>query len=981
MACLFQRGITHHATCLIRFPGAYPFYFLLFSLFVSFLSPGNAHGTTGSIRNLLTAQERAWLDAHPVIRIAPDPYFPPIEFFDGNGQYRGIGADYVARMEEMLGIRFEVIRCEDWDDVLMRARNREIDALPAAAQTPQRSEYVLFSEPHIVLPGVIIARKQVKGKLTLEKIRGLKITVVKAYVWQEFIKDQYPDFDLDLVPDLQTGLKKVSLGLADAMVATLPVAIYYIEKEGITNLRVAGQTGYFTRLSFASRKDWPELNTIAKMALSLIPPDDRKEILNKWIDLQRESLFSRKEFWISFLSGLGLVIVIIASILMWNRSLKRKVDLSTQQLRNELAERKLAERALQESEERYRGLVETLNDFIFIIDPEGRIKYINPEFEKITGYVASDILGHPFTEMLAPEYVAPTVENFRRGLSGAKTPIYEVELLHKDGRRIPIEVNATSLLDPHGKVIGRIGVCRDISDRKRSEAALMATYETLMTVLNSIDADIYVADMETYEILFMNRHMQDTFGGDHVGKICWKVFRAESNRCHHCTNDRLLNANGGPTAGCIWEEENPVTGRWYINYDRAIKWTDGRFVRLQVAMDSTELRRAEEDKGRLEAQLRQAQKMEAIGTLAGGISHDFNNLLQSILGYTQILLLEKKGDDPEFERLKEIEIAARKAGELIRQLLTFSRKVESQLRPVDLNQEVRQVTKILKRTLPKMIEIDLKLQDDLKIINADPAQIEQILMNLAVNARDAMPGGGKIVIETKNAILDEVYCESHLGARPGDYARLTFSDDGHGINEGNLEHIFEPFYTTKETGKGTGLGLSMVYGIVKSHGGFILCSSAPGQGTIFTICFPVTERIEEKTPEEIENAHPPTGSETVLLIDDERFLRQLGEQMLTKFGYKVLTAPDGEKGLEVYLQHRENIHLIILDLMMPGMGGERCFEELLQIDPKAKIVIASGYSISGSTKEKLEARAVGFVEKPYQFTQMLKVIRNVLDGR
>jgi len=294
---------------------------------------------------------------------------------------------------------------------------------------------------------------------------------------------------------------------------------------------------------------------------------------------------------------------------------------------------------------------------------------------------------------------------------------------------------------------------------------------------------------------------------------------------------------------------------------------DGRFVRLQVAMDSTELRKAEEDKSLLEAQLRQAQKMEAIGTLAGGISHDFNNLLQAILGYTQILLLDKEKDDPEFEQLREIEMAARKAGELIRQLLTFSRKVESQLRPVDLNREVQQVTKMLKRTLPKMIDIKLNLQEDLKIINAD------------------------------------------------------------------------------------------------------------------TMYFPVKKKPEEKAQGEIEKKYPEGGSETVLLIDDEIFLRQLGKQMLTKFGYTVLTAPDGEKGLELYSQNRDDIHLIVLDLIMPGMGGERCLEELLKIEPKAKIVIASGYAIKGSIKETLEAGAGGFIEKPYQVNQILKVVREVLDRK
>ncbi|MCK4534790.1 MAG: transporter substrate-binding domain-containing protein, partial [Syntrophobacterales bacterium] len=215
----------------------------------------------------LTEGERDWLSAHPVIRIAPDPYFPPIEYFDKDGSYTGIAADYIAILEEKLGVKFKVIRCKSWNEVLEKAKSGEVDALPAAAQTPGRSEYVLFCDPHIVLPGVIITRKKAEGAMDMEKIRGMKVSVVKSYVWQEFIQADYPDIDLDLVPDLQSGLRKVSLGGSDALVATLPVAIYYIEKEGITNLRVAGDTGYCTRLSFASRKDWPELNSIVKKTL------------------------------------------------------------------------------------------------------------------------------------------------------------------------------------------------------------------------------------------------------------------------------------------------------------------------------------------------------------------------------------------------------------------------------------------------------------------------------------------------------------------------------------------------------------------------------------------------------------------------------------------------------------------------------------------------------------------------------------------
>jgi CheY-like chemotaxis protein len=372
--------------------------------------------------------------------------------------------------------------------------------------------------------------------------------------------------------------------------------------------------------------------------------------------------------------------------------------------------------------------------------------------------------------------------------------------------------------------------------------------------------------------------------------------------------------------------------------------------------------------------------MEAVGTLAGGIAHDFNNLLQAIQGYSDLLLLDKNKDDPGYRELQEIRRAGQRASELTQQLLTFSQKVESRLRPVNLNHEVTEVENLLKRTIPKMIRIELHLADTLGTINADPAQIEQVIMNLGVNARDAMPEGGTLIIETQDTTLDEQYCSTHLGAIPGDYVLLTISDTGHGMDNETLEHIFEPFYTTKETGKGTGLGLAMVYGIVKGHHGYITYCSEPGEGTTFKIYLPVI-RPEGKAQnaEHEDNGVIIRGTETVLLVDDEEPIRELGKDTLARFGYTVIMAPDGESALELYREKNKEIDLIILDLIMPGMGGRKCLERLLKINPQARVLIASGYSVNGPTKEALAAGARGFISKPYDLTQMLKAVREALD--
>ncbi len=398
-----------------------------------------------------------------------------------------------------------------------------------------------------------------------------------------------------------------------------------------------------------------------------------------------------------------------------------------------------------------------------------------------------------------------------------------------------------------------------------------------------------------------------------------------------------------------------------------------------VIVDISRRREDEDARRRMEAQLQQAQKMESIGTLAGGISHDFNNSLQAILGYTQMLLIDTEKMDTTHSRLLQIEKAAKRAGELTRQLLAFSRKVESRLAPTDLNHEVRQIEGLLQRTTLKMIDIELVLQQDLKVVSADPSQIEQMIMNLAINARDAMGEEGKITIKTENMTVDEDYCRNHYGIISGDYVLLTFSDTGHGMDEDTLEHIFEPFFTTKAPGKGTGLGLPMVYGLVKKHDGYIECESRPGEGTSFKIYFPVIKDIITEMSRDEEQKSIPGGKETVLLIDDEVLVRDLGEHMLQKFGYTVLTAPGSESGLRIYREKKDDISLVILDMIMPGMGGRRCFEEIVKINPGARVIIASGYSADGNIKGLLASGAKGFINKPFNVREMLVKVREALD--
>ncbi|MGO8881211.1 MAG: ATP-binding protein, partial [Desulfomonilaceae bacterium] len=314
-----------------------------------------------------------------------------------------------------------------------------------------------------------------------------------------------------------------------------------------------------------------------------------------------------------------------------------------------------------------------------------------------------------------------------------------------------------------------------------------------------------------------------------------------------------------------------------------------------------------------------------------------------------------------------------------RRLLTFGRKSEYRPRPLNLNYQIEQLRKMLERTIPKMIKIELKLDDRLSPVNADPTHMDQVLMNLAVNARDAMPDGGVLTFETSNVFLDEEFARVHVGAKPGAYVLMSVSDTGHGMDKETLGRMFEPFYTTKEVGKGTGLGLAMVYGVVTQHDGQVRCYSEPGHGTTFRIYLPALVAEKDQLETGKHEAMPTDGTETILLVDDGEFLRDLGKTMLEESGYRVLTAANGKEALGLYTRERERISLVILDLVMPGMGGNQCLEELLKIDPKVRVLIASGFVADSQITQALEMGARGSLDKPYKMEEMLQAVCEVLD--
>jgi PAS domain S-box-containing protein len=640
---------------------------------------------------------------------------------------------------------------------------------------------------------------------------------------------------------------------------------------------------------------------------------------------------------------------------------------------DDVTARKIAADMLEQSEEKYRRLVETTTDWVWTADSDGRHTYSNPAVYGLLGYKVEEVVGASAFDFIHPEdkqRIKEIAENCIEQAVGWNN--LEIRWLHKDGSTRWFESSATSILDAENRIVGFSGVDRDITDRKLYEEQLRDSDEKTRLLVEQ--SPIGIAIFQDGKYCFANPELLAIFGCESDDQIlgepiirfvapghqrlfverCKRHIEGKSGRSSYQVQG--INRNGELFDMVLWPKK--------IDYE-------GQPAILAFVMDVTETKN-------LRDQLMRAQKMEAIGTLAGGIAHDFNNILQVILGYSELMIMNPALPDQFSRGIKSINKVAVNGADLVRRVLTFARKTENEATPLNLNDKITQTSELLRRTIPKMIQIELNLSKDPTSINADPSQIEQIIMNLAVNAEHAMPEGGRLVIETKTFNIDKAYCLDHVEAIPGQYILLSVSDTGHGIDRKTMERIFEPFFTTKGPGIGTGLGLSMVYGIVKQHGGHITCYSEPGTGTTFKIYFPTMD--SDVKPDKVKDlAFPKGGTETILLVDDEESVRYVAEQMLLQYGYRVITASNGREALEIYSAEKEIISLVILDLFMPEMGGKECLRALLQIDPKVRALVASGFTQNGEIRDVLDSGAKGFVGKPFGTAKLLEKIRKIID--
>ncbi|MDP1990550.1 MAG: PAS domain S-box protein [Syntrophales bacterium] len=1135
----------------------------------------------------LTNAERQWLKEHPVIRLAPDPDFKPIEYFDKSGTYQGAAADIIRILEKKLGITITVVRLQNWDEAMNRFKKYEVDLLGAMVRTPDREKFALFTDTLVAVPGGIFTRSSpLTPNLTLKDLKGKRVAVVSNYAAHDIIRNQYPDITLEVVPDVSTGLAKASLGMVDYYVENMANATFYSQEAGITNLQMAGKTEFDYRWGIGIRKDWPELQAILNKGLDAITDEERNQAIQRWIYIEGQHWRPTKAFIIGIIASFMGCLLLLA--IYGNYSLRKLVRRRTISLQQELEERQRAEVALKTlasqleervlertaelereitermkseqaaiaSEEKFRELFQSVADPVYISDMNGRIIAANDQASLELCYSHEELLEKSIQDLDAIFDAPEKVTEHFRNLPNDRSVTFDSIHRRKDGSLFPVELKVR--LVKFNKEISVMGVTRNITERKRAEQemALLATigqvigstlqidevYDRIATeikqlipfdslIVNLCDTAqetlhvAYASGLEmpdrllgdtfpirgtlaeeairtrrgvlvqsenpedlveefpslivsvragmhsvmSVPLIFQNKvignlimrsikpiayteqdlHLAEKIGMQITGAIANAKLFSELSRTEKSLREsegrfrtlveqaavgvaeidiksgRFLTVNHrlceivGRTkkemlATAFQSITHPedlhlhrdktellLTGKIeyysmekrYVRKNGKIIWVNitvsplwkpgekpGR--NMIVAEDITDRKQADAERRSLEERLQRAEKMEALGQMAGGVAHDLNNVLGILSGYSELLLVEIPKGSRSRDYVEKILQSTEKGAAIIQDLLTLARRGVISSDVINLN---RVASDFLKTpAFEKMKEyhprVTFKTEYDKNLLNirGSPVHLEKTLMNLVSNAAEAISGMGEVTIRTESRYLDK-----HIGGydevKEGDYAILTVSDTGAGIPAEDLGKIFEPFYTKKTMGRsGTGLGLTIVWGTVKDHNGYIDVQTEVGQGTTFTLYFPVIREDVIAPQQKVQIEQYMGKGESILVVDDISEQGDVAARLLTRLGYEVHVVSSGEEAME-YLKGN-NADILVLDMIMtPGIDGLETYQRVLEISPKQKAILVSGFSQTERVKEAQRLGAGTYVKKPYMMEKIGMAIRDELD--
>ncbi|MFW6283909.1 MAG: PAS domain S-box protein, partial [Desulfosalsimonas sp.] len=909
------------------------------------------------------------------------------------------------------------IRLGPWDRIRNALKDGEIDVIPGMFYSPERDRIFDFTPPHQVNHYVAVVRKnQGSAPDSVDELKDKQIVVQGGDIMHDFARENGLADRISVVDAQEDALRQLARGRHDCALVARRTALYWKEKYGWENLEVGRHAFLSPEYAMAVKNGQRAL--LAELGEGLEAVEESGEyrrIYEKWMGVypgEDPGLVQILKYSAMVLGP--LVFVLLASV-AWTWTLRRQVARQTAEL--------------QESEQHFRNMADSGSALIWTADVDKQCDYFNRAWLEFTGRSLSQEKGSGWIQGVHPEDRDRCMEIFSRAFDRHERFSMIYRLRRHDGQYRWIQDDGSPRYDFNGQFIGYIGHCLDITDFKQAQEriehlnnVLRAIRDVNQLIVRERDAEalireacrllvdnrgyasvlIVLADDSGYPASWAQAGMGEVFlplqeilSSGELPQCCRQaaeagrivMIRDQEKTCGDCPIADQCSERDVMCVQLVHAER--VFGYLAVALSHGLgqdaeeqslftEMADDLAYALAVLEMEKQQELSEKQRQALEEQLHQAQKMESVGRLAGGVAHDYNNMLSVIIGYTELALDKVETTDPLHADLTEILNAAKRSNDITRQLLAFARKQTINPAVLDLNETVEGMLKMLRRLIGEDIDLSWMPGPGLWPVKMDPTQIDQILANLCVNARDAIAGVGHITIETHNISIDEQYCRDHAEFFPGQYVLLAVSDDGSGMDRQMLENIFEPFFTTKEVSKGTGLGLATVYGIVKQNKGFINVYSEPGKGTTFRIYLPRHAGEAELRPRDSSGEIPRGSGETVLLVEDEPGIMKMGQIMLQRLGYEVLAANSPADALAQARGHDGPIHLLITDVVMPEMNGRQLAEKIASMYPEIKVLYMSGYTANVIAHHGVLDKDLYFIEKPFSIRELAAKIQHVL---
>ncbi len=902
--------------------------------------------------------------------------FPPLYSHDEAGKPNGFAIDILEQVAKQIGLKVRYLPLENWAKAMQAIRSGAADLIPGIGISPARSAEFLFTEEIETIPVSCFVRSSNNDIKGIESLPDHRVAVIGMSAAHTRLRPMQ-GIDLVAFPNIDSALFQLMAGDVDAFVFPEPV----LKKKmrlmniGIDHIKVVGKPLMELKRGFLLRK--ADTRLVEQLNPAISAYTQSKQYLadqQKWYGNPTPFWTVHRMFW----AMSGLLVLLLVTLVAWRFFTLKGLNA---RLIESMEERERAEQAQGRERSLLTSLLDSIPDLIFYKDPDSIYLGCNRAFEDFVGHKESELAGHTDLEFFPQELAEFFREKDRRMLASGKAQRNEEWVDYPDGRRILLDTLKTPYYGPEGKLQGLIGISRDITERMQAQHHAQKMDAMYKNLAENIPGAAYRCLIdEDWTMKYISRNIEALSGfppgdfidnrvrsytsiihPDDVDMVAREIHAAIATKRSFLLEYRIIHADGEI--------------RWIWERGRACDDGEGPAFHLEGVMDDiTKRKQGEQD-------LRRTQKMDAIGQITGGIAHDFNNLLGIIIGNLDFLRCLVSKDDKSLRRVESASKAALRASDLTRQLLGFSRRQSQETHPTDINRVILGMDSLIARSVTPEVEVDLQLADKPWLTRIDSGDLEDALLNLILNARDAMPQGGRLTIETANQRLDSAYNEVNPEITPGDYLQLAVSDSGYGIPKEMLEQIFEPFFTTKPADKGTGLGLSMVYGFAQRSSGYVKIYSEPGIGTTVRLYLPRSADRRKETRDVIHtDATSLQGHETIMVVDDEPDLLDLAKDYLEEVGYRVHTAARASEALAA-LQTGERIDLLFSDVVMPGgMNGYDLAEQACERNPDLKVLLTSGFTKKAAARNGQAHFAANLLSKPYVRDNLIKRIRDVLDA-